>query len=113
MARGDWDAAIADFTRVTQLQPQNPLGHFCRAEAYCGKQDYKASIEDYEAAARLDPTDGATWLNLGLLLEHLGSNAKALEAYKRFIPLAEESGLSERLADVRETVRTLEAEARE
>ncbi|MFO0857640.1 MAG: tetratricopeptide repeat protein [Phycisphaerales bacterium] len=49
--------AIEDFTRMTEIQPQNPLGLRLRAQAYDLMDEKRKMDADLRAAIKLTPTD--------------------------------------------------------
>jgi tetratricopeptide (TPR) repeat protein len=55
LALKDHDSAIADFTEVIRLDPNNAAAFYNRGKAYWGKDNYERSAADYTEAVRLDP----------------------------------------------------------
>ena len=59
--RGDYDRAIADFTRSLQGDPRNPTAYNNRGAAYNNKKDWDRAIADFTEAVRLDPNYAAPY----------------------------------------------------
>ena len=53
--RGDYDHALADLTRATELAPDNAEYVYQRGQVYASKKDYEKSIADYDHALQLKP----------------------------------------------------------
>jgi tetratricopeptide (TPR) repeat protein len=53
--KGEYDKAIADYTKYIQLRPNDDSAYNNRGVAYKNKGDYDKAIADYEAALRIDP----------------------------------------------------------
>src|SRR5207247_2536280 len=52
-----YDAAIADFTRVIQLDAKYSNAYYRRAQAYIKKGDYDQAISDYNKLLEMGPND--------------------------------------------------------
>ena len=52
-ADGDYDGAIADYTKAIQLNPFNSYAHVQRAGIYCTLDDQESAIADYSKAIEL------------------------------------------------------------
>jgi tetratricopeptide (TPR) repeat protein len=52
---GDFDRAIADFSQLIELDPNQPHTHNNRGVAYLRKGDFDRAIADYGQAIQLDP----------------------------------------------------------
>lgn len=71
----NYDAAIADFTKMIEIEPKRALNHESRGRAYVRKGDYDNAVADYDAALKISPNDvyalaardraGACGINLG------------------------------------------------
>jgi len=51
----NFDAAIADFTEVIQLEPDNPFAYYKRGLSYTNKKEFDLAIKDFTEAIRLAP----------------------------------------------------------
>ena len=52
-AHGDYDGAIADYTKAIELNPFSASAHVERAGIYHGLDDHESAIEDYSKAIEL------------------------------------------------------------
>ncbi len=52
---GDFDKAIADYTKAIELDPRLKSGYWGRAEAYDKKGDFDAAISDYSKLMEIEP----------------------------------------------------------
>jgi len=55
LRNGDYDGAIADFTRAVELDPNMSALYLLRGNAKKMKRDYAAAISDYTRAIELEP----------------------------------------------------------
>ncbi len=53
---GDFQGAIADFTRAIELNPEDPDSYYNRAYAYHALGNYQPAIDDYGKPSNLIPT---------------------------------------------------------
>lgn len=87
----DWPAALADFDRVTELDPKLYAARILRAEALLGLEETETAIAEIEAVLAL-PDAGITphdrsraYLLLGRAREALAEPRAAAAAYERAI----------------------------
>jgi tetratricopeptide (TPR) repeat protein len=66
-ARGDFDRAVAEFTRLIQLDPQDAANLIKRGAAYMSKKDWDSACSDFSDAIRLAPEDGDAYSVLAWL----------------------------------------------
>jgi tetratricopeptide (TPR) repeat protein len=81
MEMGDLDGAIGHFTALTGLAPDFAEGWNARATAFFLAGDYGLSIADVERTLALNPRHFGALSGLGIMLEAMGRNADALDAY--------------------------------
>ena len=62
-SEGDFDKAIASFTKVLQFDPTNTFAIFDRASVYRAKGEYKKSISDFNKYLVLNPTNDLAYKN--------------------------------------------------
>jgi tetratricopeptide (TPR) repeat protein len=77
----DFDSAVADFTRVIELEPKNAFGFANRAIAYAWKNKNDAAEKDLVAAEALDPTNAVAARARGLISERNNDYQSAISAY--------------------------------
>ncbi|MBL8799988.1 MAG: tetratricopeptide repeat protein, partial [Planctomycetia bacterium] len=64
--KGDFDAALAEFNKATQLDPKNALAFEGRGNTWVNKGEFDRAINDYTQALRLDPKMALLHINRGL-----------------------------------------------
>jgi len=90
MAR-EWDEAIQWYTRAVQEDGANPEIYFHRAVALEMAQRLDEAASDYEKALQLKPDNYLALEYLGKLYERKGDYIRALEMYRRALPLVKNS----------------------
>lgn len=75
--RGDWDAAILEYTQAIRLNPNYDLAYRNRGLAYVGKGDYDRAIMDYTQAIRINPNYIAAYNSRGIAYRNKGDMTKA------------------------------------
>jgi predicted O-linked N-acetylglucosamine transferase (SPINDLY family) len=78
---GDLDAAIAAYTRLIELDPDNALAHYKRGNLYKDQGRSEWAIESYDQAIRLDPGHARALCNRGVVLDRLDRLEDALRSY--------------------------------
>jgi tetratricopeptide (TPR) repeat protein len=73
-----FDVAIAEFTKVTELEPNLPDGFVNLGQAYMENRDYGAAITPLKRAVQLAPDLAAAHQLLGYALLAQGYNAEAI-----------------------------------
>jgi tetratricopeptide (TPR) repeat protein len=73
-----FDVAIAEFKKVTELEPNLPEGFVNLGQAYMESQDYGAAITPLKRAVQLAPDLAAAHQLLGYALLAQGYNAEAI-----------------------------------
>ncbi len=73
-----FDVAIAEFKKVTELEPNLPDGFLNLGQAYMESQDYGAAIPQLKRAVQLAPDLAAAHQLLGYALLSQGFNAEAI-----------------------------------
>ncbi len=53
--KGDYDRAIADYTKVIEIDPRNAMAYHNRGVAYTRKGDHHRAIADSSKAIEIDP----------------------------------------------------------
>ncbi len=103
LSEGDAETAIAHFSRLVDLAPDFTEAWNMRATAYYLEDRLGESAADIARVLALEPRHfGALW-GLGLILERIGSDAKALKAFRAAV------ALNPHLTDADETIRRLTA----
>ena len=89
--KGDYDRAIADYTKVIELKPSWALPYRCRGEAYTGKGDYDRAIADYTKAIEIDPRTAYFYHDRGQAYEKKGDYDRAIADYTKAVKLQPEN----------------------
>jgi tetratricopeptide (TPR) repeat protein len=63
LKRRDFDRAIADYSQVLQLYPQDRYAHILRGDISLHKRDFDQAIADFGQAIAIDPNNGAGYVN--------------------------------------------------
>ncbi len=104
LSEGDAEAAIEHFTRLIELAPEFAEAWNMRATAYYLEDRLGESVADIAQVLAREPRHfGALW-GLGLILEQIGSDEKALKAFRAAVTL------NPHLTDADQTIRRLTAE---
>ncbi|MEA2119338.1 PA2778 family cysteine peptidase [Halovibrio sp. HP20-50] len=73
-------ATLSSWQAFVKRHPTNAMGQFALGNALYADQQPDAAIEAFRRATELDPTMGAAWLNLGLVLTQLEAVEAAIDA---------------------------------
>jgi tetratricopeptide (TPR) repeat protein len=65
-AKGDFDGAIADYTKAIELNPNNVDAYNNRGATKTTKDDLDRAIADYSKCIQLKPDDAKAYYNRGL-----------------------------------------------
>lgn len=88
LAAGRPADALARADAALRNQPSNVPAHILRGNALAGLNDLNTAVKEIEEAQRLDPTQGATLTQLGLMQLARGREAEAETALRRAIELS-------------------------
>jgi tetratricopeptide (TPR) repeat protein len=69
--KGDYDLAIADFTRAMKLNPNAAIAYYNRGMTYAAKGNVNNALFDLEKCLELDPSNAAAYDARGSLLADL------------------------------------------
>ena len=90
LKNGEYDHAIADFSKAIELDPENVMAYQQRGITYYCKEDIDKAIEDYNAAIALDPEFAEAYLNRGQAYYAKNEVDKAIADYDKAIQLNSE-----------------------
>jgi len=82
-AKGDMDAAIADYTKAIELNASASKALKGRANCYFTKGLYNPGLADLTKVIELDPKDAVSYARRGQMNEKLGYAEPALEDFKK------------------------------
>ena len=97
----DYDLAIKLLDAVVEIKPSYVEGWNRRATVYYLTNDYGHSLADIREVLAREPRHFGALAGLGLILQELGDDVHALEAYRRAL------AINPHLEHVGETVKTL------
>jgi tetratricopeptide (TPR) repeat protein len=83
----DYKKAIAEFTQVIRLDPNNAIAYYWRGFSYRHMKDYKKAIADYTEAIRINPNDSNAYNNRGVAYNEKKDYKKAIADYTEAIRL--------------------------
>jgi tetratricopeptide (TPR) repeat protein len=81
--KGDYDKAIADYTKAIEINPQYASAYENRGLAWADKGDYDKAIADYTKAIEIDPKYAKAYYKRGLAWEKKGDLNKAKADYDK------------------------------
>jgi tetratricopeptide (TPR) repeat protein len=81
--KAEYDHAIADFTRVIELDPKSADAYIGRGLAYGEKDDCDNAVADFTRAIELDPESADAYLFRGMAYEEKGDTEKAEADYAK------------------------------
>jgi tetratricopeptide (TPR) repeat protein len=93
----DLDLAIKLLTAIIDIKPDYIEAWNRRATLYFHKRDYVAAMADLRAVLRREPRHFGAWAGLGMILQDIGDEKRALEAFRRAVALYP---LMERIPDL-------------
>jgi tetratricopeptide (TPR) repeat protein len=105
LQEGDPELAIQHLTALTDHAPEFAEGWNALATAYFQAGEYGPSVREIGRTLTLNPRHFGALSGLGMILEELGENEKALEAYKAAL------AINPQLTGTKDAVERLEAEA--
>src|SRR5262249_39717215 len=86
-ARGEIEAALAEWAEVIAEYPSYLDARMTRATFHRHRSEYRAAIEDLDRAAEIDPKNAAIYQNRGDCYESLGDHDRAMANFRRALQL--------------------------
>ena len=83
-----YDKAIADLTKVIELEPDNPFGHSLRGMAYRDKKKFDLAIADFTEAIRLKSDEGSFYFERAGVYTFQGNKDLIIADFEKFLELA-------------------------
>jgi tetratricopeptide (TPR) repeat protein len=71
---GNYNAAIADYTRAIKIEPEYASPYINRGNTYAKLNNYNAAIADYTSAIRIDPELAIAYNNRGIAKANAGAS---------------------------------------
>lgn len=83
----DLDLAIKLLTAIIEIKPDYIEAWNRRAALYFVKRDLPAAMVDLRGVLRREPRHFGAWAGLGMILQDIGDERRALEAFRRAVAL--------------------------
>jgi len=83
LAKGDLDAALADYTKAIEMNGASAPVRMARGDAYVAKKSYALAIADFTKVIELEPTNAVALAHRADANEKQGDAAAALDDYKK------------------------------
>src|SRR5579859_3219205 len=83
--KGEYAAAIADYTEAVKLDPGNVRWYVARALAYYENGDDAHTVTDATEALHRDPQNAEAYLNRGRAYDRMGDTARAKADYDQIL----------------------------
>lgn len=85
--KGEFDLAIVNYNKVTELNPKETSTYMSRGLAYYNKEYYDKAVADYGMVIELAPEEASAYFKRGDVYEKMGEKAKALADYQKAVEL--------------------------
>ncbi|QWR77288.1 tetratricopeptide repeat protein [Candidatus Magnetomonas plexicatena] len=89
---GDYDKAIASYTKAIEMNPLFTVAYVNRADAYAARGNRKRAVADYTKAIELEPDYALAYFNRGLVYLKQERKDKAMADYKTAVELNSDYG---------------------
>ena len=102
-AKKEYDKAIADFTTLIKLEPNDYSNYYGRGRAYSGKRDYDKAIADYTQSIRLNSNYADAYFHRGIAYSNKGDTKREIADYEAALKINPNHADAKRnLADAKE-----------
>jgi tetratricopeptide (TPR) repeat protein len=85
--KGEFEAAIADYTKAIEMKPDDAKAYFNRGAAYSAKGDMDLAIANYTKAIEMKPDDADAYFNRGNAYSAKGDKDLAIADYTKAIEI--------------------------
>ena len=85
--QGDYEGAIADFTKAIETDPKNPIAFAARGNAKTNIGELEGAIADFSRAIEIDPARRVPYINRGVAKVDKGDLDGAIADYSKSIVL--------------------------
>ena len=93
-ARGEYDLAIADYTKVLELKPSQFPTYLSRGNVWLAKKNPEKAAEDFTQAINANPHYAPAYVSRGRLLASQGKSDAAYADFSKALTLDDKSPLS-------------------
>jgi len=87
LGKGDYDKAIADYTKAIEIDPKYADVYYDRGDVWYDKGDYDKAIADYTKAIEINPKLIPAYKHLGDAWREKGYYDKAIASYTKAIEI--------------------------
>ncbi len=84
---GEFDTARALYDRAVMLEPDYAEAWSRRASLFLNDENFPEALRDLNEALRLEPRHFGAWAGLGIMMETMGAEKEALEAYRQALDI--------------------------
>ena len=84
---GNYQGAIADYTKAIEINPQNATAYNNRGSAKDDLGDYQGAIDDYDKAIEINPQNADAYNNRGVAKGNLEDYQGAIADYTKAIEI--------------------------
>jgi tetratricopeptide (TPR) repeat protein len=84
---GEYDTARALYDRAIMIEPDYAEAWSRRASLFLNDENFPEALRDLNEALRLEPRHFGAWAGLGIMMETMGAEKEALEAYRQALDI--------------------------
>ena len=84
---GEFDTARALYDRAIMIDPDYAEAWSRRASLFLNDENFPEALRDLDEALRLEPRHFGAWAGLGIMMETMGAEKEALEAYRQALEI--------------------------
>tara|TARA_R110001599_G_scaffold325503_1_gene537629 strand:- start:221 stop:799 length:579 start_codon:yes stop_codon:yes gene_type:complete len=84
---GDYETARAFYDRAILIAPDYAEAWSRRAGLFLNDENFPEALRDLNEALRLEPRHFGAWAGLGIMMEAMGAEKEALEAYRQALTI--------------------------
>ena len=84
---GDYETARAFYDRAILIAPDYAEAWSRRAGLFLNDENFPEALRDINEALRLEPRHFGSWAGLGIMMEAMGAEKEALEAYRQALAI--------------------------
>ena len=89
------DKALADFSKVLELDPFNAQAYNNRGHIYYKKDELNMAIADFDKAIELDTKYARAYANRGLAYKKLGKKSEAIADFNKCIEFSQDPQMTQ------------------
>ena len=88
--KGDYQGAVADYTKAIDINPQNSNAYSNRGAAKHDLKDYQGAIADWNKAIEINPQNADAYSNRGVARELANNLGGACRDWRKAVDLGDE-----------------------